>query len=91
MARIKKLKKAMFQFKSEPGRQVFLAGTFNGWDPTCTPLRASEDDGLYTVSLNLPKGRHEYKFVVDGQWQVDPACDDSVQNDTGSQNSVLTV
>lgn len=61
MARVKKLKKVLFQFNSEPGRQVFLAGSFNDWNPTRTPLAAAAETGLYTVSLDLPKGRHEYQ------------------------------
>jgi len=91
MARVKTVKKVLFQFKSEPGRQVFLAGTFNRWDPTRTPLAAAGETGFFTVSLDLPKGRHEYKFVVDGEWLVDPTGADSVPNEHGSMNSVIIV
>lgn len=91
MARPRKLKSVLFQFKTDPRRQVFLAGTFNEWDPTRTPLAADGETGTYAVSLDLPKGRHEYKFVADGEWLVDPACPDSVPNDCGSSNSVIIV
>ena len=91
MARTRKFKKVLFQFKSEPGRQVFLAGTFNDWDPTRTPLAAADETGLCTVSLDLLKGRHEYKFVVDGNWLVDPTGADSAPNEHGSMNSVIIV
>jgi hypothetical protein len=36
-------------------------------------------------------GRHEYLFVVDGQWLPDPKAKESVQNPFGGRNSVLVV
>ncbi len=83
-------KKVEFTFRSDPGRAVFIAGTFNDWDPSKTKLTES-DAGLYRVSIKLAKGKHEYKFVVDGCWQIDPENPSSVVNDFGGLNSVITV
>ena len=41
--------------------------------------------------LELRPGRHEYLFVVDGQWLPDPNARESVQNPFGGKNSVLIV
>ena len=30
------------------------------------------DRGDFSATTELPEGRHEYKFVVDGQWRNDP-------------------
>lgn len=52
----------------------------------------------WTVTLDLPPGRYEYKFVVDGKWCCDPGCDDGtyqsddcVANEYGTKNRVIEV
>jgi 1,4-alpha-glucan branching enzyme len=47
--------------------------------------------GLYAVTLKLPAGVYQYKFVIDGTWCADPENADSVANDQGTFNSVMTV
>jgi hypothetical protein len=72
-------------------KQVTLAGTFNRWDPGTTPLMRVGDDGVWTVTLGLPVGQHQYAFVVDGQrWVVDPAAP-AVDDGFGRKNSVVSV
>jgi peroxiredoxin/mono/diheme cytochrome c family protein len=54
-------------------KTVSVAGTFNGWKPTGHEMQGPDAEGWYTTSISLPKGRHEYKFVVDGtKWTSDP-------------------
>ena len=83
-------KKAVtFTLRAEPGKKVFLAGTFNGWDPAAKQMSAKK--GVYSTSLRLEPGKYEYKFVVDGTWCADPECLDCVPNDQGTLNSVIVV
>ncbi len=58
-----------------PGaRSVYLAGTFNGWDPEVRRMkRVRKGEPLFVAVLDLPPGRHEYKFVCDGAWVCDPS------------------
>ena len=70
-------------------RQVFLAGTFNGWDPLAT--RMVKRHGAFRKKMELASGEHQYKFVVDGEWRTDPAAMAQVPNDMGSMNSVVHV
>lgn len=84
-------KKVSFNFKAEPGSTVFVAGTFNKWDPTQYRLRDNPDNGEYKIKLTVPPGRHEYKFIVNGVWCADPTCLEWAPNSQGSLNSVLTV
>lgn len=84
-------KKISFQIKAEPGSAVFVAGTFNQWDPTQYPLRDNPDRGEFKTKLAVPPGRHEYKFVVNGAWHADPNCPAWALNRHGSLNSILTV
>lgn len=71
--------------------QVAVAGTFNRWDPSATPLASAGEGGVWTVTLALPTGQHQYAFVVDGQrWVTDPAAP-AVDDGFGRRNSVLSV
>lgn len=83
--------KVQVQFSlTAPGAgAVSVAGSFNQWDPGRTPMRRQGDH--WTVALELPRGRYEYKFLVDGAWLTDPNALDSTRNAFGSVNSVFTV
>jgi 1,4-alpha-glucan branching enzyme len=71
-----------------PVKKVCLAGTFNNWQPA--PMN-KQKNGVYALEVKIAKGQHEYKFVVDGQWQSDPGNSDTVQNSLGTVNSVVIV
>jgi hypothetical protein len=75
----------------KPGaKQVAVAGDFNDWKPERTPL-SPIGNGRWVGDLNVKPGRHEYLFVVDGQWVPDPNARENVQNPYGGKNSVLIV
>ncbi len=86
-----KCRKVNFKVAAEPGSEVFVAGTFNNWDPRKNPMPPNPDSGYYKTTLNLSPGRHEYKFIVNGQWRADTDCPEWVPNDHGSLNSVITI
>ena len=76
---------------------VCVAGTFNRWDPAATPL-TRRADGTWAATLDLPPGRYEYKFVVDGRWccepggeEPGPGCPGCVPNGLGTMNRVVEV
>lgn len=69
---------------------VSLAGTFNQWDPAATPLVRS-GTGVWSATLTLPAGQHQYAFVVDGaRWVADPGAP-AVDDGFGRRNSVLSL
>lgn len=70
--------------------EVCIAGSFNDWHPTVTPMIRLED-GKWAKELALPPGRYEYRFVVDGQWVDDPAATDLIPNSYGTANAVFVV
>ena len=69
--------------------EVFLAGQFNDWSTEATPMEPV--DGRFEVSLLLPVGRYQYKFVADGRWITDRTADDFHPDGYGGQNSVVIV
>ena len=84
--------RSVFTFRGDPGSVVYLAGSFNNWDPQATKMVDKSGDGIYTVSVTLAPGIYEYKFVVNGVWTLDPDPDrDWTQNGLGTLNSVLRV
>jgi hypothetical protein len=80
------------QFRLEAGgaRQVALAGTFTGWQPTLE-LRETEP-GVWTALVPLEPGVHDYVFVVDGtRWMPDPNAPQQVDDSFGGTNSRLSL
>jgi 1,4-alpha-glucan branching enzyme len=82
--------RVVLEIVSPAAKQVQVAGSFNEWNPERTPL-APASNGRWTSNLLLGPGRHEYLFVVDGQWIPDPNARESVNNPFGGRNSVLKV
>ena len=75
-----------------PGaRRVAVAGTFNQWDRSAAPLVPAGTSGVWTTTLALPVGQHQYAFVVDGErWVVDPGAP-AVDDGFGRRNSLVAV
>ena len=73
-------------------RTVHLAGDFNQWDPTATPMKQRKD-GTWATTLRLPRARrYEYRFVVNGeQWLTDDQADEQAPNAYGEINAVAVV
>jgi len=84
-------KRVTFSIQAEPGSKVAVAGSFNNWDAEANLLKDKKGTGAYAATLLLASGTHEYKFVINGTWWVDPACVEWVQNDLGTLNSLLHV
>jgi len=81
-----------FTVAAPQANRVALVGAFNGWAKDATPLRPVRGaDSLWTVSVALPEGRHEFAFLVDGErWIVDSRAP-TRRDEYGIQSSVLTV
>jgi len=86
----KTLRAVTFVLEETPGRRVAVAGSFNEWKPE-RELADRNGDGVYRARLMLEPGEYQYKFVVDGEWRLDPANPNFVPNDFGSLNSILVV
>ncbi|MEI6970739.1 MAG: glycogen-binding domain-containing protein [bacterium] len=80
-----------FRLCKPPGCKVAVAGTFNDWNPMSAPLQDESGNGHFRAIVRVPPGRHEYRFIVDGKWHIDPNCAVSVRTGYGSVNSILLV
>ena len=70
-------------------KKVILTGSFNNWNEQKT-IMLKMDYGWKCV-LPLSGGKHHYKYIVDGQWIVDPNNSVKEYDSDGHINSVLMV
>ncbi|MCH7490298.1 MAG: isoamylase early set domain-containing protein [Gemmatimonadetes bacterium] len=82
-----------FELRAPDAQRVSLAGSFNDWDGDAIPLvRSSSATDIWTVTLPLEPGEHQYLFVIDGErWMPDPRAHAQVDDGFGQSNSVITV
>ena len=79
-----------FVLKAPQAKSVYLTGSFNDWslDESC---RMTNNDGVWTLKVNLKPGTYKYQFIVDGKWQEDPANTNIERNSFGDINSLIEV
>ena len=70
---------------------VQIAGDFNNWQPSKSPLQKVGKSGVWQTKIKLPAGKYRYRLVVDGQWQQDPYNETTESNPFGGFNSVVEV
>ena len=81
-----------FVFMAPEASSVAMVGDFNNWDRSVTPMRRTGAPGTWTATVPLPRGPHQYAFVIDGSaWTPDPASTTTVSDDFGTQTSVIAV
>ncbi|RYG48350.1 hypothetical protein EON79_04720 [bacterium] len=81
-----------FVFVAPAGtKSVSVAGTFNGWNKDAHPMTADADGKTYRRRLDIPVGKVQYKFVLDGErWIVDPNGK-TIDDGNGNQNTELVI
>jgi hypothetical protein len=71
-------------------RNVALAGDFNGWSSSVTPMTRDRAAGVWRAQVLLPPGRHVYSFVLDGtRWVIDPLAPHAGDDDLGPANAIV--
>ena len=80
-----------FSLHLADARSVAVVGTFNQWRPQGFEMQSSKDkQGTWKLTLNLPEGRYEYAFLIDGKRVIPDPRASLYQNDGfGNQNAVL--
>jgi hypothetical protein len=79
-----------FVLVDRAARSVALVGDFNAWKPD-KHVATPGDNGAWTISVPLTRGRHEYAFIVDGErWTPDPFAPPSV-DEFDTRSSVITI
>ena len=78
-----------FRLEAADAMDVRLAGSFTNWQPSYALHQASP--GVWTITVPLSAGVHDYVFVVDGQrWIADPYAP-QVDDGFGGVNSRISL
>lgn len=83
-----KKKKVELTYSGE-AESVQVAAEFTSWSIKGQDFES--EDGVWKKAIYLDPGLYQYQVVVDGTWIMDPANADSVDNNVGGFNSLLTV
>jgi 1,4-alpha-glucan branching enzyme len=81
-------KRVVFTLEAPEAQRVLVTGTFCDWQTDSCVLK-KDRKGTWKATLSLPPGRHEYRFLVDGEWRDDPNCAERVTNPFGTENCIL--
>lgn len=81
-----------FEVRAELGSTGgWVCGDFNNWSTDAHQLKQRKDGSL-SVTISLPPGRYEYRYLLDdGRWENDWSCDGYAPNPFGTDNSVVEV
>ena len=85
-----KRSRVTFRLEAPDVNEVILMGDFNGWNPKKHPMK-HKNDGIWEKTTVLPPGSYEYKFLVDGDWQMDPNSSQVRMNCYGTYNNLLVI
>lgn len=70
-------------------QSVSVAGNFDPWWQKRHPL-IRDAEGYWQMNLDLPPGRYEFQFLVDGQWRHNPDFK-QIDDGLGSINNIIVV
>jgi len=66
---------------------IEVTGSFTQWE---APVKMTEKDGSWAATVSLPKGKHLFKFLVDGEWMYDLSQPHEA-DEAGIYNNVIEV
>jgi len=80
----------LFQVHAPEAERIEVVGSFNNWTSGQIVLEGPDVSGHWTATVELPEGRHEYLFLVDGRtWLTDPGATTHRPDGFGRLNAVL--
>ncbi len=82
----------LFRLPLPRASRVQIIGSFNGWNPRGYDMRWEATRQEWTLRVRLPRGRHEYAFLVDGRSVVtDPQAFLYREDGFGHRNALLII
>lgn len=77
-----------FELEAPDVKEVYLIGTFNGWNLNANPMKKNRE-GVWKTVVNLIPGTYDYLFLVDGEYAEDPRAKYSKPNEYDGHDSVI--
>jgi len=79
-----------FVYTDDDADSVAVAGDFSQWRPISLSPHTVNGKTVWTGLVPVPRGEHEYQFVVDGEkWVTDPLAPEKEDDGFGAKNAVL--
>jgi chromosome partitioning protein len=80
-----------FVIEAPAASEIYLVGEFNDWaiDDSSRLLRG--ENGLWEKRMELSPGTYRYKFLVDGEWNIDHRNQKVESNRFGSFDSIISI
>lgn len=79
-----------FMYADDDASSVAVAGDFRGWEPIPLSKKTVDGQTVWTGIVPVPKGEHQYMFVIDGsRWVTDPLAPVQRSDGFGNKNAVL--
>lgn len=77
---------------AQGAKSVTIAGDFNSWSSTETPLKKGKD-GSFSVKLTLEQGKeYQFRYLLDGsRWENDWAADKYIPAPFSSTDNSVVV
>jgi len=72
-------------------QDVQIAGDFSNWEPVEDIMVQQNENKIWKGTVQLEPGKYQYKFIVDGEWKIDPSNPEVTTSDMGVCNSLLIV
>jgi len=72
-------------------QDVQIAGDFSNWEPVEDIMVKQNENKIWKGTVQLEPGKYQYKFIVDGEWKIDPSNPEVTTSDMGVCNSLLIV
>ena len=76
-----------YQLNKRPN-SVLICGSFDKWQVK-HPLSYNSFQDIWNITLNLKKGKHYFKFIIDGIWQINPKELSETGNDGIINNYII--
>jgi len=70
-------------------KNVIVTGSFTGWSETNNRMIRKNDEWIFPI--HLEPGKYTYKFIVDGEWILDPNNSLYEENEYGTDNSFIWI
>ncbi len=89
---LKKSPKIKYKFtytSPEEYEKIQIKGEFNAWNSESTPL--AKNGNQWETTFFIEPGSYQYLLVLDGKELLDPTNQDSITNNMGGYNSLLSV
>ncbi len=80
-----------FLIVAPSAKKVALVGDFNDWNGAQTLMTRVNDQGMWSVSLPLSIGLHQFQYVVDDTLRLNDPTLPKTEEEFGSANSVISI